>query len=91
MKVVKITAIWCSACLIMNKIWKQILEKYDIETIELDLDMDMEEVDNYKPGDILPVFIFLDNEKEIKRITGEVKYDDLVKILEELGFSEKNS
>lgn len=91
MKVVKITAIWCSACLIMNKIWKQILEKYDIETIELDLDMDMEEADNYKPGDILPVFIFLDNEKEIKRITGEVKYDDLVKILEELGFSEKNS
>ena len=31
MRVVKINAIWCSGCLVMNKIWKNILKKYDIK------------------------------------------------------------
>ena len=52
MKVVKINAIWCSGCLIMNKVWNNILKKYNIETIELDYDMDEEEVEKYNPGKI---------------------------------------
>ena len=40
MKVVKINAIWCSGCLVMNKIWKNILKNQQIETINLDYDMD---------------------------------------------------
>ncbi len=91
MKVIKITAIWCSACLIMNKIWKEILKKYDIETIELDLDMDEEEVKKYNPGSILPVFIFEKDGVEIKRIVGEAKELELIKIIEELGFYEKSN
>lgn len=85
MRVVKINAIWCSGCLIMNKVWKNILNKYDIETVELDYDMDEEEVMKYNPGNILPVFIFFEGEKEILRIRGEIKEDEMIKKIKEVG------
>ena len=90
MRVIKITAIWCSACLIMNKVWSNILKKYDIPTIELDLDRDVLEVENYQPGSVLPVFIFEQENQEIKRVVGEISEKELIKIIEELGFHEKN-
>ena len=85
MKVVKITAVWCGACLIMNKVWNKILEEKDIETISLDLDFDEEEANKYNPGDILPVFIFYKDDKEIKRICGEHKIEEMKEIIDELG------
>ena len=86
MKVVKISAIWCSGCLVMNKVWNNILKKYAIETEELDYDMDCLEVERYNPGDILPIFIFLDNNgEEIKRIVGEVSEKKMNEILIEIG------
>lgn len=84
MKVVKINAVWCSGCLVMNKVWNKILKKYDIETINLDYDLDEAEVLKYNPGNILPVFIFYQEDKEIYRIIGEKKEEDLIKIIEEL-------
>lgn len=81
MKVVKINAIWCSGCLIMNKVWNNILKKYNIETIELDYDMDEEEVEKYNPGKILPVFIVFNDDKEVLRIVGEVKEDEMIERL----------
>ncbi len=84
MKVIKITAIWCSACLIMNKRWKEIEKEYDIETISYDLDFDEEEVDKYNVGDTLPVFIIVDEDKEIKRLVGEHSIDELKEFIEEL-------
>lgn len=81
MKVVKINAIWCSGCLIMNKVWNNILKKYNIETIELDYDMDEEEVEKYNPGKILPVFIVFNDDKEVLRIIGEVKEDEMIERL----------
>ena len=65
MKVVKINAVWCSGCLVMNKIWNSILKSYSIETINLDYDLDEEKVLKYNPGDVLPVFIFYKNKKYI--------------------------
>ena len=91
MKVIKITAIWCSACLIMNKIWNQMIEEYEIKTIELDLDQDEAEAMSYQPGDTLPVFIFIKDQKEVKRITGEKSKSELIQIIEELGCYEKKS
>lgn len=82
MKVVKINAIWCSGCLVMNNVWNKILEKYNIETIELDYDMDEEEVLKYNPGDVLPVFIFFKDEKEVDRVVGEISYNKMEKIIE---------
>ena len=85
MKVVKINAIWCSGCLVMNKIWKKILKSKNIETINLDYDMDEAEVKKYNVGDVLPVFIFYKDDKEVKRIVGETSEKELLKIIEEVG------
>ena len=85
MKVVKINAIWCSGCLVMNKIWKNILKSKNIETINLDYDMDEDEVKKYNVGDILPVFIFYKDDKEVRRIIGETSEEELLKIIEEVG------
>lgn len=75
MKIIKIGAIWCPGCLVMRKIWNNIIQDYDdLEIVELDYDMDNLEVIKYNPGDILPVVIFLDeNEHELERIIGEQK------------------
>lgn len=84
MKVVKINAIWCSGCLVMNKIWKNILKNQQIETINLDYDMDEDEVLKYDVGDILPVFIFYKDDKEVRRVVGEASEEELLKIIEEV-------
>lgn len=85
MKIVKISAIWCGACLIMNKVWNKLKEEYKTEYIELDYDMDEEEVKKYNPGDILPIFIVYDNDKEVLRLTGEFSVEEFIKRVEEVG------
>ena len=85
MKVVKINAVWCSGCLVMNKIWKNILKFKDIETINLDYDMDEDEVKKYNVGDVLPVFIFYKDDEEVLRVVGEKSEEQLLKIIEEIG------
>ena len=84
MKVIKITAIWCSGCLVMNKVWNNILKEKQIETENLDYDMDYDEAMKYNPGNILPVFIFFKDEKEYKRIIGEVNKEKLEEVIKEL-------
>lgn len=85
MKIVKISAIWCGGCLVMNKVWKQLKELYDFDFIELDYDMDEDEVSKYEPGEVLPVFIIFNDDKEVMRITGEASYDEFVSKLKEVG------
>ena len=70
MKVIKINAIWCSACLVMNNNWNKVLKEKDIETISLDYDVD--DVEDYNVG------------KEVYRFCGEKSYKELIKIVEEL-------
>ena len=84
MKIIKIGAIWCPGCLVMNKIWKNISEDYpNLNITKLDLDMDKEESDKYNPGNILPVTIFLDeNNNELERLIGEQKEDILRKTID---------
>ena len=72
MKIIKINAMWCPGCLISKNIWNELEKEYPNHTyISLDYDLDEEEVEKYNVGDILPVVIFIDNNKEIKRIIGE--------------------
>ncbi len=85
MKVVKINAVWCSGCLVMNKTWKNILKKYDIETINLDYDIDEEQIKEYNVGDVLPVLIFYKDDQEIRRVVGELSEEKLIEIIEEIG------
>ena len=57
----------------------------EIETINLDYDMDEDEVKKYNVGDVLPVFIFYKDDKEVRRVVGETSEEDLLKIIEEVG------
>lgn len=84
MKVLKFNAIWCSACLVMKKVYKQIFEEYpEFKVISYDYDIDEEMVDKYQIGTTIPVLIFLDNqENEIIRITGEKTYGHIKEIIE---------
>ena len=84
MKVVKINAVWCSGCLVMNKIWKNILKEYNIETINLDIDIDEDEVKKYNVGDVLPVFIFYKDDIEVKRVIGEKSEEEMINVIKEL-------
>lgn len=78
MKIIKIGAIWCPGCLVMKKVWKNILADYqDLDITELDYDMDSEEVSKYNPGKVLPVVIFLDKDNELERLIGEQSEDTL--------------
>ena len=68
MKIVRIGAMWCPACIMMNKFWNKIKNEFaDIEFIDLDLDMNEEEVEEYNPGKTLPVIIAYEDDKELKR------------------------
>lgn len=84
MRVVKIGAVWCNGCLVMNNVWNKVLKTKDIECLSLDIDMDEEEVKPYNVGDVLPVFIFYKGDKEVKRVVGEKSYDEMISIIEEI-------
>lgn len=85
MRVVKINALWCSACLVMNKVWKKIEDKYNFEVLQLDYDMNEEEVEKYNVGEVLPVFIFFDGDKEVLRVTGEKNEKEFLELIKRLG------
>lgn len=85
MKIVRIGAMWCPACIMMNKFWNKITNEFnDIEFIDLDLDMDEEEVKTYNPGKTLPVIIAYHEKKEIKRIIGEKSYEEIIDFINEV-------
>lgn len=72
MKIVKIGAMWCPACIAMNKYYNEIRNEYNNIIFEdLDIDSDEDEASKYGDTDILPVLIFLENGKEVRRIKGE--------------------
>ena len=79
MKIIKISSLSCPSCIIMNKIINQLQNKYDVEIENLDYDFD--DIEKYSVGKILPVFIFIKNEKEITRLIGEHKIEDFEKII----------
>lgn len=86
MKILKFNAIWCSGCIVMKKIMKEIEEDYkNIKIESYDYDMDEEMVKKYNIGEIIPVLVFLDeNENEIGRLIGEKTKKEIVKEIERL-------
>ncbi|MBO4601391.1 MAG: thioredoxin family protein [Bacilli bacterium] len=84
MKIIKITALWCPSCLIMNGMIDDIISKYNFEMISYDFDLDKDEVEKYNVGNILPVLIKVDdNLSEIARLTGEHKEKEVEEFLKE--------
>lgn len=85
MKIVKISAMWCPACIMMSKYWKNIENEFaDIEFINYDLDIDEDEIKQYTVGNILPVLIVSNNDVELGRLIGEKKYDEVVEFIRKM-------
>lgn len=83
MKIIKIGALWCPGCLVMKKIWNNINNKYELDVMELDYDMDHDEVLKYNVGEILPVVIFVSKDgSELERLVGEQKEEIIVNLIE---------
>ena len=79
MRIIKINAMWCPGCLISKNIWNEIeKENPNHEYISLDYDLDDEVVEKYNVGEILPVVIIEDGNKEIKRIIGEKSKKEII-------------
>ena len=84
MKIIKINAMWCSGCLSMKKIWKEIKEEYhNLNIVEYDYDLNEEEIKPYNIGDVLPVIILQNSKKEI-RLIGEKTKQEIIQGIEEI-------
>lgn len=82
MKIIKVSALWCPACLITNKAMNKIKEEYpDITIEELDYDYDEDEVSKYDVGSKLPVLIFFEDDKEVARLIGEKNYKEIKEVI----------
>ena len=84
MRIVRISAIWCPACLIMRPIYDEVVKKYNLESEELDYDFNEEEVEKLNIGKKLPVAIIYDGDEEKTRICGEKKIKEIEEIIEGL-------
>lgn len=83
MKIIKIGAIWCPACLIMTPRWNKLKIKYNLDITEYDYDIDEDIIKEYNIGKILPVVIIFDkNNQELERLIGEISENKLESIIE---------
>ncbi|NMA51168.1 MAG: thioredoxin family protein [Mollicutes bacterium] len=83
-KLLVISALWCPSCLLLKKQLKRLKEEYPLlEIHEYDYDFDEEVVGKYDVGKILPVLIYIKDNKEEKRIVGEKDYQDIINMLGE--------
>ena len=73
---------WCTSCIVTKKDWDKIKENY--EYLEYDYDMDEDKIKEFDVGKILPVIIVFKDDKEITRIVGEKKKEEIEKLLGEL-------
>ena len=78
MELIIISAVWCSSCIITYKNWNKLKESYpNYEYNEYDYDMDLDIVEKYNIGNIIPVVIAIKDGDEIGRITGEKSFQEL--------------
>lgn len=80
--IIRISAMWCSSCIIMKSRFNDVIKNYDIEVIDYDYDFDSDKINNYNIGEILPVYIKIEDDKEVKRLIGEHSKEELIKFIE---------
>ena len=76
MKIVVIGAMWCSGCLRMKKVWKQLEQAYPELQIQY-LDLDMDDTSAYEVGEVLPVLILNGQ----RRLVGEHTFQEVEEFL----------
>lgn len=86
MKFIRISALWCSSCILTLPLWEEIKKEYpNFLFEELDYDMDESQVEKYQIGKIIPVIMILNEEDvEIGRIVGEKTKKEMVEYIEQL-------
>ncbi len=77
MKIIRISAIWCSSCILMKSRFNDVIKDYDIEVIDYDYDLDSDKIEEYNVGNILPVYI-----KGDERLVGEHSKEELREFIE---------
>lgn len=82
MKIVKISSLGCPSCIIMNKVFNKIKENYSFDYEEFDYDFD--ETDSFNAGNVMPVYIFYKNDKEVARLVGEHNFDEFSNLMEKI-------
>jgi thiol-disulfide isomerase/thioredoxin len=83
MKIIKVTAMWCMSCLVMQKVWSDVFKSYkDIDILAYDFDEDYEMIKKFNIGKILPVLIVFVDGKEVLRIIGEKSKKEMIKLLD---------
>lgn len=86
MKIIRISAIWCPSCIIMQNRWAKLSKSIEnISFEDYDYDRDEEFCKNLQIGTKLPVCIFYRGEEEIYRMIGEKSEKEMKKILEMYG------
>lgn len=80
MKVIKITTPGCVSCVFMSKILDEI---ENIEVISYDYYDDNEMISIYNVGRIMPVLIFMKDDVEIGRLSGEHSKKEILDIIGE--------
>ena len=68
MKIIKIGAIWCPACLVMRKVWKKIENDYKLDILEYDYDIDNDKIGESNLG----LYFGIDKLKELIDKYGEL-------------------
>lgn len=84
MHLIKINAMWCPSCLIMNNTYEKIAKEFNLQLETLDYDMDEDKVKLLDVGDVLPVLIVYKDDKEVLRIIGEQSYKQIEQKIGEL-------
>lgn len=79
MKIIKVGALWCPACIITNNSLNKLKDKYNFKLEELDYDFD--DIEKYNIGETLPVLVFIKNEEEVFRLIGEKTDRDIEEVL----------
>ena len=84
MKLLKIGAVWCKECTVMEPMWAEIekeIPELKAEYYEADEHLDLQKKYDVKE---IPTFIFLDkDDQEILRLEGLQNKEELVKIVRE--------
>ena len=80
--VVDFYATWCGPCKMFGPIFEEVSEKESINFIKLDVDKHPEIAREYGVMTI-PTIILFNNGKEVKRYTGFMSKDELIKFINE--------
>lgn len=80
--IIRISAMWCSSCIIMKSRVNDIVKNYDIEIVDYDYDFDSDKIANYNVGEILPILIKIEDGVEVRRLVGEHNKEELIHFIE---------